>query len=201
MDSPIHGAPHEVAAAVSIALWTPPGMWVSPGLHARAPTAPRLHATAPWQWRFLAVPVYRDSPAPRAALAATVGPRTWNRGSPSVNQTQAGGELFYAGRRSGDLVPMAARGHHAFTAEERALINRFIEAGEFRDEAEFEEFAIRTALAQLRLQELFDLRKASGARPMSRERILRETRKVRRQMWRERFPRDPGKKRKYAGVP
>lgn len=80
---------------------------------------------------------------------------------------------------------MAARGHRVFTKEERALLGRFIETGEFRDEAEFEEFAIRRALAQLRLQELRDLRRTTGGRRVSRERILRETRKVRRKMWRE----------------
>jgi len=81
---------------------------------------------------------------------------------------------------------MAARAHRAFTPQEQALLDRFIEAGEFRDEAEFEEFAIRRALAQLRLEELRDLRKTKGGRPIGLERILRETRKVRRQMWRER---------------
>jgi len=53
---------------------------------------------------------------------------------------------------------MAARSHRPFTAGERALLERFIEAGEFRDEAAFEEFAIRRALAQLRLRELRELR-------------------------------------------
>jgi hypothetical protein len=82
------------------------------------------------------------------------------------------------------LVPTAARAIRAFTREGRALVGRFIEAGEFRDEAEFQEFALRRALAQLRLRELREFRKTIGGRPISRERILRETRKARREMWR-----------------
>lgn len=96
---------------------------------------------------------------------------------------------------------MAARGHHNFTREDRALVDRFIDAGEFRDFAEFQEFAVRSALAQLRLRELHDLRKARKVPPIGLERILRETRKVRREMWNERSLSDPGKKRKYARVP
>lgn len=80
---------------------------------------------------------------------------------------------------------MATRATHNLTREERALVDRFIEAGQFRDEAEFREFAIRRALAQLRLQEMREFRRTAGGRTVTRERILRETRKVRRQMWRE----------------
>ena len=80
---------------------------------------------------------------------------------------------------------MAARGTPMLTREQRALLSRFIAAGEFRDEAEFEEFARRQALAQLALRELRALRADKPPRKVSRAKVIEETRRIRRQMWRE----------------
>jgi len=75
---------------------------------------------------------------------------------------------------------MAARALHHLGRPERDLLARLIAAGEFHDEADFEEFAVRRALAQLRLQELWSLRERKPQTKLTTEKILREARSVRR---------------------
>ena len=75
------------------------------------------------------------------------------------------------------------RAARRLTAEDRQLVERAISTGSFRDIDEFEDFAVRRAIALLRLEELMQLR---PLRPLTIEKILKETRTVRREMARER---------------
>ncbi len=78
---------------------------------------------------------------------------------------------------------MSTRAARRLTPEDRRLVERAISTGSFRDLDEFEDFAVRRAIALLRLDELMELR---PPRPLTVEKILRETRSVRREMARER---------------
>lgn len=80
---------------------------------------------------------------------------------------------------------MAARAIRHLSREERELVERSIQSGRFRDLEEFEEFAVRQAVALLLLAELRQLREARGGKRVSPARIQREIRKTRRALARE----------------
>jgi hypothetical protein len=78
---------------------------------------------------------------------------------------------------------MAAKAPRRLSREEKELINKAIAQGEFGSVAEFEDFAVRQAIALLRWRELQEL---PVRRRYTEEEILREARRVRRAVARER---------------
>lgn len=64
--------------------------------------------------------------------------------------------------------------------DERALVARLISNGLFKDEKDFEEFAVRRAVAQFQLEELWDLQKVRPPLKLTMAEIVKEVRKVRR---------------------
>jgi len=75
---------------------------------------------------------------------------------------------------------MAARAPRHLTREDRALVERRIAAGDFRDALEFEEFAFRRAIAEMQWRELRDLRARRPPRHESVEETVRKVRALRR---------------------
>lgn len=78
---------------------------------------------------------------------------------------------------------MAARASHRLTREDRELVEKAIAQGEFRSLGEFEDFAVRQAIALMRLRELHAL---PVRRRYTQSEILREAKRVRRAVARER---------------
>lgn len=75
---------------------------------------------------------------------------------------------------------MAVSALRHLDADERALLRRRIQEGQFRDELAFEEFAVRSAIARIKWDELRALRRLKPPRPLTDERIIRESRGARR---------------------
>ncbi|HEX9710531.1 MAG TPA: hypothetical protein VGB42_11285 [Candidatus Thermoplasmatota archaeon] len=75
---------------------------------------------------------------------------------------------------------MAASALRHLGPDERALLRRRIEEGQFRSEHEFEEFAIRSAIARMHWEELRALRDKNPPPRLTDERILLEVRRTRR---------------------
>jgi len=75
---------------------------------------------------------------------------------------------------------MVARFTRHLSRDERALLSRRIAAGDFRDEGDFEEFALRRAVAEMHWRELRDLRKLRPPPDLSREEVVQRIRKMRR---------------------
>jgi hypothetical protein len=72
---------------------------------------------------------------------------------------------------------MAARAARTLSREERELIEEAIAHGDFRDLEDFETFALRRAVAQLRLKKLQAM---AGKQKHTPEQILKQARAVRR---------------------
>jgi hypothetical protein len=75
---------------------------------------------------------------------------------------------------------MAARAPRHLTREDQVLLERRIAAGDFRDQFEFEEFAIRRAIAEMQWRELRELRARHPPRRESVEETVRKVKRLRR---------------------
>jgi Arc/MetJ-type ribon-helix-helix transcriptional regulator len=83
---------------------------------------------------------------------------------------------------------MAARAPRHLTREHKALLDRRIAAGDFRDAFEFEDFAIRRAIAEMQWRELRELRASRPPVQESVEETVRKVRKLRRAVARDDKP-------------
>lgn len=78
------------------------------------------------------------------------------------------------------MSAMSAPALRHLTLDERALVTQLISEGLFEDEDDFEEFAVRSAIAQFQRDELWDLRNVRPPPRLTRDEILKEVWKVRR---------------------
>lgn len=82
-------------------------------------------------------------------------------------------------------IVVAARANRNLSPEGRELVRRSIRAGRFRDVEEFEDFAVRQAVALLLVEEMRRLRVARKGKRPTAARIEREIRRARRELARE----------------
>jgi hypothetical protein len=80
---------------------------------------------------------------------------------------------------------MAARAAGSLSPAVREVVGRSIKAGRFRDFDEFQDFAIRQAASLLLLEEIRKARARRGGKRMTQAEILREVKRVRREVARQ----------------